>query len=98
MATKKVDFAAVLEKCESVVKEMGLGVHYTQNLDPFFKGDLDGKTIYIGIHLSPEEKLFNLLHLAGHSIQWNIDELLRNLGSELYKNPDDELLKKLANL
>ena len=95
MATKKVDFAEVLQKCEAVVKQMGLVIQYTHNLDPFFKGDLDGKTIYIGSHLSPEEKVFNLLHLAGHSVQWNIDELLRKMGSELYRNPDDALLKRL---
>src|SRR5258705_2479022 len=95
MATKKVDFAAILQKCEVVVREMGLVMQYTHNLDPFFKGDLDGKTIYIGSHLSAEEKVFNLLHLAGHSVQWNIDELLRNLGSELYRNPSDALLLKL---
>jgi hypothetical protein len=95
MGTKKTDFSAVLQKCEAVVKEMGLVICYTHNLDPFFKGDLDGKIIYIGNHLSVKEKVFNLLHLAGHSIQWNVDELLRNLGSELYRNPDDELLKKL---
>jgi hypothetical protein len=82
MATNKVDFAGVLRKCEAIVKEMGLTIHFTHNLDPFFKGDLDGKTIIIGFHLSAEEKLFNLLHLAGHSIQWNT-------------NPDDKLLKKL---
>jgi hypothetical protein len=74
---------------------MGLVINYSHNLDPFFKGDLDGKTIYIGVHLSAEEKLFNLLHLAGHSVQWNINKLLRDLGSELYLNPDDKLLKKL---
>lgn len=95
MPKKNIDFATVLMQCEKVVKKMGLLVHYTHNLDAFFKGDLDGKRIYIGDHLSTEEKLFNLLHLAGHSIQWNIDELLRNLGSELYRNPDDALLKKL---
>ena len=95
MATKKVDFAEVLQKCETVVKQMGLVIQYTHNLDPFFKGDLDGKIIYIGSHLSAEEKVFNLLHLAGHSVQWNIDELLRNLGSELYRNPDDALLLRL---
>jgi hypothetical protein len=95
MATKKVDFTKNLQRCEAVVMEMGLVIQFTHNLDPFFKGDLDGKTIFIGNHLSGEEKLFNLLHLAGHSIQWNIDPLLRNLGSELYRNPDDELLKKL---
>ena len=45
MATKKVDFADVLQKCEAVVKQMGLVIQYTHNLDPFFKGDLDGKII-----------------------------------------------------
>ncbi len=95
MASKKVDFAKLLHKCETVVKEKGLVIRYTHNLDPFFKGDLDGKTIYIGTHLSGEDKLFNLLHLTGHSVQWNINKLLRDLGSELYLNPDDELLRKL---
>ena len=95
MATKKVDFANVLQKCEAIVQGMGLVIQYTPNFDPFFKGDLDGKTIFIGNHLSAEEKVFNLLHLAGHSIQWNVDELLRTLGSELYRNPDDALLAKL---
>ncbi|MEP7110165.1 MAG: hypothetical protein ABI760_19370 [Ferruginibacter sp.] len=95
MSKKKIDFSLTLQKCEKIVKEMGLIIHYTHNLDPFFKGDLDGKRIFIGYHLGVEEKLFNLLHLAGHSIQWNIDDLLRNLGSELYLHPDDKLLKKL---
>jgi hypothetical protein len=95
MAKKKIDFAKILHRCEKVVKEMGLVIHYTHNLDPFFKGDLDGKRIFIGDHLHAEEKLFNLVHLTGHSIQWNINELLRNLGSDLYLHPDDKLLKKL---
>jgi len=95
MIKKKIDFAKNLHKCEKTVKEMGLVIHYTHNLDPFFKGDLDGKRIFIGDHLHAEEKLFSLVHLAGHSVQWNINELLRNLGSELYLHPDDKLLKKL---
>ncbi|MEP7318258.1 MAG: hypothetical protein ABI921_05945, partial [Panacibacter sp.] len=95
MAVKKINFEKVLKKCEAVVKDMGLTIQYTHNLDPFFKGDLDGKAIYIGNHLSVKEKLFNLLHLAGHSVQWNTDMLLRDLGSELYLNPNDKLLKKL---
>lgn len=95
MPTRKVDYAEALKKIEQTVSAMGLVIQYTQNFDPFFKGDLDGKTIFIGSNLSAEEKVFNLLHLAGHSIQWNIDPLLRSLGSELYQNPDDELLKRL---
>lgn len=95
MSTKKSGFKKALQKSEEVVKELGLEIVYTHNLDPFYKGDLDGKRIFIGEHLSSEEKLFNLLHLAGHSVQWNINELLRTLGSHLYLNPDDKLLKKL---
>lgn len=95
MGVKKLDFGKLLAQCEEIVKGMGLVITYTHNLDPFFKGDLDGKTIYIGNHLAKEEKLFNLLHLAGHSVQWNIDPLLRTLGSELYRDPGDKLLKKL---
>ncbi len=95
MAGKKINFSKRLKACEQVVEGMGLKVTYTHNLDPFFKGDLDGERIYIGHHLNAEEKLFNLVHLAGHSVQWNIDKLLRELGSELYLNPSDKLLKKL---
>ena len=91
----RVNFAKVLAKSEEVVQGLGITVQYTHNLDPFFKGDLDGKTIYIGNHLSDEEKTFNLLHLTGHTVQWNIDSLLRDLGSELYINPSDELLRRL---
>ena len=95
MAKIETDFADALQKSETVVGNMGLIITYTHNLDPFFKGDLDGQRIFIGSHLDNEDKLFNLLHLAGHCIQWNVDEFLRTLGSELYLNPSDELLKKL---
>lgn len=95
MATRKEDFSKILEKVEALVEALGVSINYTNNLDPFFKGDLDGKTILIGKHLSAEEKLFNLLHLAGHTIQWNLSPLLRDLGSELYRNPDDALLLRL---
>ncbi|MDB5210648.1 MAG: hypothetical protein JWQ30_1475, partial [Sediminibacterium sp.] len=70
MARKRKDFAGALHACEEVVKKMSLEIVYTHNLDPYFKGDLDGKRIFIGNHLSAQEKLFNLVHLAGHSIQW----------------------------
>ena len=93
--TPKTDFADVLARCEAVVRGMGIVISYTHHLDHFFKGDLDGKTIFIGDQLPDEEKLFNLLHLAGHTVQWNVDELLRSLGSELFRNPDDALLRKL---
>jgi len=95
MSSKKDLFITALHTCEQIVRDMGLTIHYTHNLDPFYKGDLDGKRIFIGNHLDVEEKLFNLLHLTGHSIQWNTSELLRNLGSHLFLHPSDKLLHKL---
>ncbi|HLP52726.1 MAG TPA: hypothetical protein VK154_17680 [Chitinophagales bacterium] len=90
-----VNFGKVLNKVEDVVGALGIVIQYTRSLDMFFKGDLDGKNIYIGGLLSDEEKLFNVLHLTGHTIQWNVDSLLRDLGGELYTNPSDELIRKL---
>ena len=90
-----VDFHACLKKVEALIHSKNIMLEYTHNLDPFFKGDLDGKTIYISESLPYEEKLFNLLHLSGHTIQWSIDNDLREMGSHLIINPDDELLKKL---
>lgn len=67
----------------------------TSDLDPYFKGDLDGKRIWIASALEDEEELFNVIHLLGHSIQWNLSKELRALGSVLHENPDDQLLRKL---
>ncbi len=90
-------YTPVLKKVEKLVKELGMEVNYLPSLDPFFKGDLDGKTIYIGDALDDEEKLFNLLHLVGHTVQWCINEEYYQLGSVLHKNPDEKLLKKLQD-
>jgi hypothetical protein len=91
----EMDFDAALREAEKVVKAMNIQVEYTHCLDEFFKGDLDGQTILIRSNLPAEERLFNLLHLAGHTIQWNTDEHLRVLGSQLYQNPGEELLHDL---
>lgn len=88
-------FKEILQKCEVEVKAMGIEIDYTKNLPAFFKGDLDGKTIYISKRLSKEEKLFNILHLTGHTIQWNSNPKMFKLGNKLHKKPSVKLLAKL---
>lgn len=100
MASKKTptpppDFQGVLNKVTPLILGYGMIITYTKEIDPFFKGDIDGKNIYIADHLSAEQKLFNILHLFGHNLQWTISEELRTLGSQLYNDPDDALLRKL---
>lgn len=60
-----------------------------------FKGDLDGKVIWINQALDTSEKLFNLLHLTGHTVQRHADTHLLQLGSVLHTNPSLELIRKL---
>lgn len=91
----KLKFRDILRECEKKVKDLGIEIKYTEGLDPFFKGDLDGKTIFISSNLSSKEKLFNLLHLAGHTIQWNVDPSLRELGSTIVNKPKRKLLREL---
>lgn len=75
--------------------EMGFNVFHSDSLDPYFKGDLNGRDIVLSFGLSKKERLFCLLHLIGHNIQWNVDENLRELGNKLYTNPDDDKLRQL---
>lgn len=74
---------------------LGIEVEESNDLDKYFKGDMDGKNIWLSPHLSTEEKVFDLLHMIGHTIQWNVDEELYKLGSVLYQNPSPELLDRL---
>jgi hypothetical protein len=48
--------------------------------DPF-TGDLDGAEIQIDYDLTAEDGLFILVHLFGHTVQWNLSEELRTLGA-----------------
>lgn len=89
-------FKQALGKVEIFVQDFGFVLKYDDsNLDPFFKGDLDGKYIWLSPELDDEEKLFNLLHLVGHCIQWCEDENKFHLGSQLWKNPSERKLYKL---
>ncbi|HEY5923666.1 MAG TPA: hypothetical protein VIV11_18420 [Kofleriaceae bacterium] len=44
-----------------------------------FTGDLDGSEIHIEFDLDVEDSLFILLHLFGHTVQWNVSEEARRI-------------------
>ncbi len=54
-----------------------------------FTGDLDGLEIRVDHDLDAEEATFILVHLFGHTVQWNVSEENRRLGSA---PPSPELL------
>ena len=45
-----------------------------------YTGQFDGKEIWVDLDKNPDEAVFILVHLFGHTVQWNLDEKLRLLG------------------
>lgn len=88
-------YTETLKKVKEFASTLGLNVVDSNTLEEYFKGDMDGVNIITSSILDDEAELFNVLHMIGHSIQWNIDPELRKLGSVLYQNPSENLLKKL---
>lgn len=73
----------------------GVPVRIRDVADPF-TGDLDGAEIHIDHDLEAEEALFILVHLFGHTVQWNLSERGRVLGVQ---QPDPEIsAERLAEL
>ena len=62
-----------------IEKDYGVRVKVCDVLDPN-TGDFDGEHIYVDFALDAENELFVLLHLFGHTVQWNTSEELRKIG------------------
>jgi hypothetical protein len=60
-----------------------------------FTGDLDGAEIQVDYAEDIESALFIIVHLFGHTVQWNTSEAAREIGYRIYKNPSEEMIEKL---
>lgn len=59
-----------------------------------FTGDLDGAEIRVDYDLDPEDALFIIVHLFGHTVQWNTSAEARAIG--MYTGPwHDEALAEV---
>lgn len=56
-------------------------------------GEFDGTSISIAPHLDSYSKLFLLVHLFGHNVQWIVNEEWRNLGLSQPDFADFELVR-----
>lgn len=61
----------------------------TRDIPDPLTGDLDGSEIDIDYAVSPEQRLFLLAHLFGHTVQWNVDASKFEIGRQ-YRPPVDE--------
>ena len=78
-----------------VEERYGIPVVITDVAHPF-TGDLDGAGIYVDYDLEPDEALFILIHLFGHTVQWNLSDRGRELGTMRVENASEALLAELA--
>jgi hypothetical protein len=60
----------------------------TRDIPGTLIGDLDGSEIHIDPAVTPEQRLFLLAHLFGHTVQWNVDPHAFELGQR-YAPPVD---------
>ena len=63
----------------------------TRDIPDPLTGDLDGAEIDIDYAVSPEQRLFLLAHLFGHTVQWNVEPSKFEIGRQ-YRPPVDESL------
>jgi len=75
-----VNFQAVFHP---LVEQIEQAYSLKVNIGPVagsYTGQFDGKEIWADLDKDPEEAVFILVHLFGHTVQWNLDENLRLLG------------------
>jgi hypothetical protein len=81
-------FAAVFALVEPLIeRRWGIPVSVRDVPHPF-TGDLDGAEIHVDYDLEAEDALFILVHLFGHTVQWNTSEEAREIGR--HTGPWDE--------
>ncbi len=83
---------AILERW--IEDRWGIPVVLRDVPDPF-TGDLDGVEIHIDYDLNAEDALFILVHLFGHTAQWNLSPEARALGAVTGPGLSDDTLAAL---
>lgn len=62
-----------------------------------FTGDLDGQRIDVDYDLDIEDALFILVHLFGHTVQWNVSERSRQIAFRPPGNWTEDELREIAD-
>jgi hypothetical protein len=78
--------------CAAIQEHLEQAYHVkvvTRDIPEPLTGDLDGLEIHIDRAVSPEQRLFLLAHLFGHTVQWNVDPHAFETG-RLYQSPVNE--------
>lgn len=88
-------FKEAYDRAERRIEERyGIPVHISDVLDPN-TGDFDGMRILVDYDQDIESALFVLIHLFGHTVQWNISAEYRAIGHDLSIGKGEEELARI---
>ena len=89
------DYRAVFNQLVPVVeRRYGVEVTISDVVDPN-TGDFDGERILLDYAQDLEVALFVLVHLFGHTVQWNVSEKWRNLGLNVAVGKTEQEMKDI---
>jgi hypothetical protein len=80
--------------CGRIEERYGIEVTISDVLDPN-TGDFDGAVIKLDYDQDLEMAFFVLVHLFGHTVQWNVSEEFRAIGRETSPGRTDEELARI---
>src|SRR6266567_8320454 len=69
----------------------------TRDIPDPLTGDLNGAEIHIDCAVTPEQRLFLLAHLFGHTVQWNVSPRAFEIGKPHVPPVAEELLPALVD-
>ncbi len=87
-------FKRAFDAVEKRIEErFGIPVSISDVLEPN-TGDFDGMRILVDHDQDLDTAFFVLVHLFGHTVQWNLSEEYRTLGADLSIGKGDEELRR----
>jgi hypothetical protein len=95
MTQAQFDYQAVYNRVVPIVEgKYGIEVTISDVVDPN-TGDFDGERILLDYDQDLEVALFVLVHLFGHTVQWNVSEKWRSLGLNVAKGKTEEEMRDI---
>lgn len=92
-----IPFAEYSAKVEQQIEKVhGVRIVTRDVPDPLI-GDLNGSEIHIDFAVTPEQRLFLLAHLFGHTVQWNIRPEAFELGQPRQPPVNKDALPELMD-
>lgn len=89
------DFQDAFNRVERYIEaRYGIPVSISDVIDPN-SGDFDGASIKVDYDQDLEVALFVLIHLFGHTVQWNLSDTLRSLGLDSTPGKSEEELGQI---